>query len=77
MFNPPPSLPPSLPRPLRTLQMTVSNSLVGRVIGRSGAKINRIQEISGAHITVSRNIPKSAERLVTIKVCVYCSELVM
>lgn len=48
--------------------MTVSNSLVGRVIGRSGAKINRIQEISGAHITVSRNIPKSAERLVTIKV---------
>ena len=48
--------------------MTVSNSLVGRVIGRSGAKINRIQEASGAHITVSRNIPKSAERLVTIKV---------
>lgn len=48
--------------------MTVSNSLVGRVIGRNGSKINRIQEASGAHITVSRNIPKSTERLVTIKV---------
>ena len=49
--------------------MTVSNALVGRVIGRSGTKINGIQEASGAHITVSRNIPKSTERLVTIKVC--------
>ena len=48
--------------------MTVSNALVGRVIGRSGSKINSIQEVSGAHITVSRNIPKSTERLVTIKV---------
>ena len=27
-----------------------------------------LQEVSGAHINVSRNIPKSTERLITIKV---------
>ena len=75
--------------------MTVLNSLVGRIIGRGGSKINSIQVrngspfcvhghfacgcecddplpdmqvSSGAHINVSRNIPKSTERLITIKV---------
>lgn len=52
----------------RIVQLTVTNNLVGRIIGRGGSKINAIQVSSGAHINVSRNIPRSTERLITIKV---------
>ena len=33
----------STPAPCRTVQLTVSNTLVGRIIGLGGAKINSIQ----------------------------------
>jgi hypothetical protein len=54
-------------RAIKTHQLTVSNSLVGRIIGRKGLKINQIQAESGAQISISRAIPRSVDRLVTIK----------
>ena len=45
-------------RAITTFQMTVSNSLVGRIIGKKGLKINQIQADSGAQISISRAIPR-------------------
>ena len=57
----------------RTVQLTVSNSLVGRIIGRGGTKINNIQ-VSSEHfcsedsyiqvgLAVHLNLPASSQAL--------------
>ena len=54
-------------RGTKNLQVSVSNSLVGRIIGKAGSRINQITNISGAHIHVSKPNSKSQERIITIK----------
>lgn len=49
------------------LRVTVSNCLLGRIIGKAGSRINQITNLSGAHIDVSPPNDRNQERLVTIK----------
>lgn len=48
------SLPPSLPQ------------LIGCIIGRQGAKINEIRQMSGAQIKIANPVEGSSDRQVTI-----------
>ncbi|KFM82531.1 Poly(rC)-binding protein 3, partial [Stegodyphus mimosarum] len=46
--------------------MTVSNELIGCIIGKGGTKINEIRQISGAIVKVSNTEEGSKDRTVTI-----------
>ncbi|XP_067124567.1 poly(rC)-binding protein 3-like isoform X2 [Centruroides vittatus] len=49
-----------------TTEMTIPNDLIGCVIGKGGAKINEIRQLSGATIKISNSEEGSKERTVTI-----------
>ncbi|KAH0517371.1 Poly(rC)-binding protein 2 [Microtus ochrogaster] len=42
------------------------NDLIGCIIGRQGAKINEIRQISGAQIKIANPVEGSTDKLVTI-----------
>ncbi|XP_035220494.1 poly(rC)-binding protein 3-like isoform X2 [Stegodyphus dumicola] len=52
--------------PSSTAEMTVSNELIGCIIGKGGTKINEIRQISGAIVKVSNTEEGSKDRTVTI-----------
>ncbi|XP_041748540.1 poly(rC)-binding protein 2 isoform X3 [Coregonus clupeaformis] len=47
-------------------EMTIPNDLIGCIIGRQGAKINEIRQMSGAQIKIANSVEGSADRQVTI-----------
>uniref|UniRef100_A0A8C6T9D2 Poly(rC) binding protein 2 n=1 Tax=Neogobius melanostomus TaxID=47308 RepID=A0A8C6T9D2_9GOBI len=49
-----------------TSSMTISNDLIGCIIGRQGAKINEIRQMSGAQIKIANPVDGSTDRQVTI-----------
>ncbi|ODQ49599.1 hypothetical protein SAICODRAFT_38656, partial [Saitoella complicata NRRL Y-17804] len=49
-----------------TQNIYIPNDMVGAIIGKGGAKINEIRQMSGSHIKINEPADNSAERLVTI-----------
>ncbi|XP_061844030.2 E3 ubiquitin/ISG15 ligase TRIM25 isoform X3 [Nerophis lumbriciformis] len=49
-----------------SLELTLSNKLMGCIIGRQGARINEIRQMSGAQITIADPVEGSTGRQVTI-----------
>nr|XP_025738998.1 poly(rC)-binding protein 2-like isoform X2 [Callorhinus ursinus] len=47
-------------------ELTIPNDLIGCIIGRQGAKINDIRQISGAQIKIANPVEGSTDRQVTI-----------
>uniref|UniRef100_A0A8D2AN49 K Homology domain-containing protein n=1 Tax=Sciurus vulgaris TaxID=55149 RepID=A0A8D2AN49_SCIVU len=47
-------------------ELTIPNDLIGCIIGRQGAKINEIRQISGAQIKIANPVGGSTDRQVTI-----------
>uniref|UniRef100_A0A8C2LA12 K Homology domain-containing protein n=1 Tax=Cricetulus griseus TaxID=10029 RepID=A0A8C2LA12_CRIGR len=47
-------------------ELTISNDLIGCIIGRQGAKINEIRQMSGAQIKTANPVEGSTDRQVTI-----------
>uniref|UniRef100_A0A4W5RQK3 Poly(rC) binding protein 2 n=1 Tax=Hucho hucho TaxID=62062 RepID=A0A4W5RQK3_9TELE len=47
-------------------EMTIPNDLIGCIIGRQGAKINEIRQMSGAQIKIANPVEGSTDRQVTI-----------
>ncbi|KAM6981216.1 poly(rC)-binding protein 2 isoform 4-T4 [Aplochiton taeniatus] len=47
-------------------EMTIPNDLIGCIIGRQGAKINEIRQMSGAQIKIANPVDGSVDRQVTI-----------
>ena len=52
-------------------RVVVPNSRIGNVIGKKGANIKMIREISGARINVSDNTPYGSDRVVCTTLPVY------
>ncbi|KAI8340658.1 hypothetical protein BC941DRAFT_347783 [Chlamydoabsidia padenii] len=53
---------------LVTLRILISHNLMGTVIGRQGAKIKHIQDMSGVRMTASKTLlPQSTERVVDVR----------
>ncbi|KAI1280349.1 Poly(rC)-binding protein 3 [Halotydeus destructor] len=52
--------------PSSTTEMTIPNDLIGCVIGKGGAKINEIRQLSGANIKISNTEEGSKDRVVAI-----------
>ncbi|ELT90806.1 hypothetical protein CAPTEDRAFT_1308 [Capitella teleta] len=50
----------------QTHEMTIPNDLIGCIIGRGGAKINEIRQLSGATIKIANADEGSSDRKVTI-----------
>jgi transcription antitermination factor NusA-like protein len=50
----------------QTHEMTIPNDLIGCIIGKGGAKINEIRQLSGATIKISNSDEGSKDRSVTI-----------
>lgn len=50
----------------QTHEMTIPNDLIGCIIGRGGAKINEIRQLSGATIKIANAEEGSSDRKVTI-----------
>uniref|UniRef100_A0A2K5IVM0 K Homology domain-containing protein n=2 Tax=Colobus angolensis palliatus TaxID=336983 RepID=A0A2K5IVM0_COLAP len=49
-----------------THELTIPNNLIGYIIGRQGANINEIRQISGAQIKIANPVEGSSGRQVTI-----------
>ena len=70
--NPVPALssPADAPAPTpstTTVRLLISHLLIGSVIGKGGAKIRQIQDISGARMVASKEmLPQSTERIVEV-----------
>ncbi|KAM9739407.1 poly(rC)-binding protein 2-like [Dama dama] len=47
-------------------ELTIPNNLIGCIIGRQGAKINEIRQMSGAQIKIANPVEGSTDRQVTI-----------
>ncbi|KAJ8259445.1 hypothetical protein GJAV_G00169350 [Gymnothorax javanicus] len=47
-------------------EMTIPNDLIGCIIGRQGAKINEIRQMSGAQIKIANPVEGCSDRQVTI-----------
>ncbi|KAM9230594.1 poly(rC)-binding protein 2 isoform 4-T5 [Dugong dugon] len=47
-------------------ELTIPNDLIGCIIGRQGAKINEIRQMSGAQIKIANPVEGSTDRQVTI-----------
>ncbi|XP_068170604.1 poly(rC)-binding protein 2 isoform X3 [Antennarius striatus] len=47
-------------------EMTIPNDFIGCIIGRQGAKINEIRQMSGAQIKIANPVDGSTDRQVTI-----------
>uniref|UniRef100_A0A8C5L575 Poly(rC)-binding protein 2 pseudogene n=1 Tax=Jaculus jaculus TaxID=51337 RepID=A0A8C5L575_JACJA len=47
-------------------ELTIPNDLIGCIIGRQGAKINEIRQMSGAQIKIANPVEGSTDRQVTV-----------
>ncbi|KAI8386996.1 eukaryotic type KH-domain (KH-domain type I) [Blakeslea trispora] len=53
---------------IATIRLLISHNLMGTVIGRQGAKIKFIQDLSGVRMTASKTLlPQSTERVVEVR----------
>ncbi|KAF5394219.1 Heterogeneous nuclear ribonucleoprotein K [Paragonimus heterotremus] len=52
--------------PTTTTQVSVSNKLIGAIMGRSGVRINQVRQESNADIKISRQEPGVEDRIITI-----------
>ncbi|OTF70189.1 poly(rc) binding protein-like protein [Euroglyphus maynei] len=49
-----------------TTEMTISNDIIGSVIGKGGSKINEIRQLSGATIKINSSEEGTKDRTITI-----------
>jgi len=74
----PPNQPPvSMPGQPLTQQIFIPNDMVGAIIGKGGAKINEIRQLSGSVIKINEPTDNSNERLVTITGTQECNQMAL
>ncbi|KAF2252574.1 eukaryotic type KH-domain (KH-domain type I) [Trematosphaeria pertusa] len=73
-----PNQPPvQLPGQPLTQQIFIPNDMVGAIIGKGGAKINEIRQLSGSVIKINEPTDNSNERLVTITGTQECNQMAL
>ena len=60
-----------------TQQIFIPNDMVGAIIGKGGAKINEIRQLSGSVIKINEPSDNSNERLVTITGTPECNQMAL
>ena len=60
-----------------TQQIYIPNDMVGAIIGKGGAKINEIRQLSGSVIKINEPQDNSNERLVTITGSQECNQMAL
>ncbi|KAF2260955.1 hypothetical protein CC78DRAFT_547021 [Lojkania enalia] len=60
-----------------TQQIYIPNDMVGAIIGKGGAKINEIRQLSGSVIKINEPTDNSNERLVTITGTPECNQMAL
>jgi heterogeneous nuclear rnp K-like protein len=60
-----------------TQQIYIPNDMVGAIIGKGGAKINEIRQLSGSVIKINESQDNSNERLVTITGTSDCNQMAL
>ncbi|KAF2470409.1 uncharacterized protein BDR25DRAFT_34541 [Lindgomyces ingoldianus] len=60
-----------------TQQIYIPNDMVGAIIGKGGAKINEIRQLSGSVIKINEPQDNSNERLVTISGTAECNQMAL
>jgi heterogeneous nuclear rnp K-like protein 2 len=66
-----------LPGQPLTQQIFIPNDMVGAIIGKGGAKINEIRQLSGSVIKINEPQDNSNERLVTITGTQECNQMAL
>ncbi|OTA39969.1 hypothetical protein BTJ68_00076 [Hortaea werneckii EXF-2000] len=61
----------------RCKQIFIPNDMVGAIIGKGGAKINEIRQLSGSVIKINEPQDNSNERLVTITGTQECNQMAL
>lgn len=72
-----PPMQPQLPGQPLTQQIFIPNDMVGAIIGKGGAKINEIRQLSGSVIKINEPQDNSNERLVTITGTQECNQMAL
>ncbi|KAJ8100658.1 hypothetical protein POJ06DRAFT_253347 [Lipomyces tetrasporus] len=67
----------ALPGQPMTQQIYIPNDMVGAIIGKGGAKINEIRQLSGSNIKINEPQDNSNERLVTITGTSECNQMAL
>ncbi len=67
----------ALPGQPLTQQIYIPNDMVGAIIGKGGAKINEIRQLSGSVIKINEPQDNSNERLVTITGTQECNQMAL
>ena len=70
-------LQPQMPGQPLTQQIYIPNDMVGAIIGKGGAKINEIRQLSGSVIKINEPTDNSNERLVTITGTQECNQMAL
>ena len=60
-----------------TQQIFIPNDMVGAIIGKGGAKINEIRQLSGSVIKINEPQDNNNERLVTITGTPECNQMAL
>lgn len=68
---------PAMPGQPLTQQIYIPNDMVGAIIGKGGAKINEIRQLSGSVIKINEPTDNSNERLVTITGTQECNQMAL
>jgi heterogeneous nuclear rnp K-like protein 2 len=72
-----PNQAPAMPGQPLTQQIFIPNDMVGAIIGKGGAKINEIRQLSGSVIKINEPTDNSNERLVTITGTQECNQMAL
>jgi heterogeneous nuclear rnp K-like protein len=72
-----PTIAGMLPGQPLTQQIFIPNDMVGAIIGKGGAKINEIRQLSGSVIKINEPQDNSNERLVTITGTQECNQMAL
>jgi heterogeneous nuclear rnp K-like protein 2 len=70
-------MPGMVPGQPLTQQIYIPNDMVGAIIGKGGAKINEIRQLSGSVIKINEPQDNSNERLVTITGTQECNQMAL
>lgn len=70
-------MPGMVPGQPLTQQIFIPNDMVGAIIGKGGAKINEIRQLSGSVIKINEPQDNSNERLVTITGTQECNQMAL
>jgi heterogeneous nuclear rnp K-like protein 2 len=73
----PNAVPVAVPGAPLTQQIFIPNDMVGAIIGKGGAKINEIRQLSGSVIKINEPTDNSNERLVTITGTQECNQMAL